>query len=186
MRLFFLALIFSLPSMAQQSIYDLNVETGNKGQVSLHHFRGQKIVIAAVKVDLLGKKGAVEFWDSLKTAYPKIAFFLIAGSDKDSLTQDSAAVENVKNRPGRKVFVSEVRRLNKKYGKAQDAVMQWLTDVNKNERSDTEVDSDLQIYVISESGVLYSILQLQTPAKILKQVLEQPDFKPNVYGVLKP
>jgi glutathione peroxidase-family protein len=186
MKLIVFALIFSLPVMAQDKIYDLYVQTAYGGQLSMNYYHGQKIVIAAISVDVLQKKGTLEFWDSLKTAYPKHAFILVPASDMDTLANDSIAVEEIKSRASQKLVLSSAGKAKKASGQQQEPIMQWLTDANRNERSDTDVESDVQIFVISESGVLYSVLVKDTPLKILKSVLEQPDVTPNVYGELKP
>jgi glutathione peroxidase-family protein len=187
MKLIFLfALIFSVPAIAQESIYDLNVQTAYGGELSLNYYREQKIAIASVSVDMLRRKGPLEFWDSLKTAYPKVVFIMIPASDMDTLTNDSIAMEEIKSNASKKFVLSGAEKVKKDKGEEQNPVMQWLTDAKKNQRSNMEVESEFQIYVVSESGILYSVLTKGTPLWVLKSVLEQPDVKPNVYGELKP
>lgn len=186
MKLLFFALLFSMPAMAQESIYDLKVQTAYGGEFPLNHYRGQKMAIASVSVDLLDKNGSLEFWDSLKTTYPKVAFVLIPASDMDTLISDSVPMEDIKSKASKKLMLSGAGKVKKDKDQNQHPVMQWLTDATRNRHSNMDVESDLQIYVISESGVLYSILAKGTPLSVLKTVLEQPDVKPNVYGELKP
>src|SRR5690349_14455602 len=133
--LFLFALIFSVPVAAQESIYDLNVQTAYGGELSMNYYRGQKIAIASVGVDMLDKKGMLEFWDSLKTSYPNIAFILIPASDMDTLTNDSIPMEDIKKNASKKLVVSGAGKVKKDKGQSQDPLMQWLTDVKKNKHS---------------------------------------------------
>ena len=175
-----------MPAIAQESIYDLSVKTAYGGELSLNYYRGQKIAVASVSVDLLDSNGTLQFWDSLKTAYPNIAFILIPASDMDTITNDSVPMEDIKAKASKKIVLSGAGKVKKDKGQSQHPIMQWLTDAKKNKHSNMDVGSDLEIFVVSESGVLYSILSKGTRLSVLKTVLEQPDIKPNEYGELKP
>ena len=59
----------------------------------------------------------------------------------------------------------------------QNALMKWLTNSSENNRFDAEVSTDNQLYVISESGILYAILEKGAPLKVLETVLGQKDIQ---------
>jgi glutathione peroxidase-family protein len=187
MKLFFcLTLIFSLPAFAQENIYDIKVQTAYNGELPLDVYRGKKIAIAAVSVAELDRKQTLQFWDSLKAAYPHIGFVLVPASDMDTLIVDSVEMEDIKAKASKKIVVARAGKVKKVEGDNQHPVMQWLTDATKNKHSNMDVESDFQIFVISESGVLYSVLAKGAPLPLLRIVLEQPDVQPNLYGELKP
>jgi glutathione peroxidase-family protein len=194
-----LFLLCFLHTKAQTSFYDLNVETAYGGRFSLSQYEGQKVVIAAVNIDNFKKKAALQFWDSLQTAHPKIAFVLIPSSDHDSAVkdgdapvsdsiatkEDSAVLQDVKGRVSEKMLLAEMGKAKKAQGDRQHPLMRWLTDVKQNTHFNLDVESDVQIYVISESGELYAVLTRDTPLSFLNAVLKQEDVTPSVFGQLQ-
>ena len=185
MRLiFFLAIFYSVPALSQSSIYELDIQTITGETVSFKAYKGQKILIASVSTDNLQKKGALVFWDSLKAANPKTAMILMAAGDMGTAV-DSAALNNIKNNTSDKLVLSGTVQVKKDKGNNQNPVMQWLTDGNKNSHFNADVETDQQIYVISESGVLYAVLGKGVSPSVIDQVLKQNDVKPQIYSGLK-
>lgn len=184
--IFIISLFFSLHVAGQNSFYELNVETAYGGKFSMGQYKGLKVLVAAVNVNNLKKKAALQFWDSLKTANPKVAFILIPASDMDSTENDSTAMRDIKDKTPEKLVLSDAGKVKKDKGDKQNTIMQWLTDVGKNKHFDLEVESDVQIYVVSESGELYAVLTKDTKLAILNEVLNQADVEPPVFADMRP
>ena len=173
MRLFLLlAVFYSNVLFSQSSIYDLSIITASGKNVSLSEYKDRKIVIAAVSSDILQKEGAFSYWDSLQTANPKIVLILIPASDFTG-SGDSVVAEN----PSGDIVLSESTDVKKDNGSDQNPIMQWLTDPRKNSHFNADVETDSQLYFISESGVLYAVLNKGVEHEIVDGVLKQADVK---------
>lgn len=195
-----LFLLCFLHTTGQVSFYDLKVQTAYGGRFDLLQYKGQKVVVAAVNIDNFKKKTALQFWDSLQAAHPKIAFVLIPADDHDSTvkggdtpvadsvatTEDSTILQDVKGRVSERMVLAEMGKTKKAQGDRQHPLMQWLTNVKLNKHFNLEVESDVQIYVISESGELYSVLTKDTRPAILNAVLRQEDVIPSVFDKMRP
>jgi len=178
--------LYSLPILGQDKIYDLNVETAYDGRFDMSQLKGQKVVVAAISLETLKNKSTIQFWDSLKAANPKIGFILIPAVDVGADSDDSTVMREVTNRTPEKLILSGAGRVKKDSRDKQHPIMQWLTDVKKNRHFDMEVESDVQIYVVSESGELYAVLTKNTQLKVLNQVLKQDDVQPPVFSDMRP
>ena len=55
--------------------------------------------------------------------------------------------------------------------------MQWLTHAGQNIHFDADVTTDNQLYIISESGILYAVLEKGVPPGVIDQLLKQEDVK---------
>jgi hypothetical protein len=187
MRLiFFIAIMYSLPVLSQTSIYDLDIPSAYGGKLGLQDYKGHKLVIAVVSVEELNRKGALQFWDSLKTANPKVGIIVIPAGDMDTVANDSAAMAGIKSKPSEKFILSESSPVKKDKGEKQHPIVRWLTNVKQNKYFDADVESDQQIYVISESGILYAIMAKGVPTAVLNEVLKSGDVKESPFGDLKP
>lgn len=181
-----LVFLYSLPVLGQNKFHDLNVETAYGGKFDMSQFKGQKVVVTAISIENLKKRSTLQFWDSLKTANPKIGFLLIPANDVGADSDDSTAMREVMVRTPEKIMLSGAGRVKKDNGDKQHPIMQWLTDVKKNRHFDMEVESDVQIYVVSESGELYAVLTKDTRLEVLNEVLKQDDVPPPVFADMRP
>ena len=196
----FLILCSCLQAAGQTPFHDLTLHTAYGGQFSLQQYKGQKVVIAAVNISNFKKKDVLQFWDSLQTAHPKIAFVIIPASDHDTpekegdtprpdsvtTAADSAILRDVKERVSDKIVLSTMGKVSKAEGARQHPLMQWLTQVKQNKHFDLDVESDVQIYVISESGELYAVLTKDTRLPFLHEVLQQADVQPSALAETRP
>ncbi|MEO8762729.1 MAG: hypothetical protein ABI416_00485 [Ginsengibacter sp.] len=173
MRLLLLFFIFCHNVVfSQSSIYDLSITTSPGKIVSLNEYRGRKILIAPVNPLSLQKEKVVGYWDSLQAANPKVILIIIPANDF-LISGDSVAVKNaVVN-----ILVSERTKVKKDKGSGQHPVMQWLTDSGKNAHFNAEVETESQLYFISESGVLYAVSDQAAGQAVIDNVLKQADIK---------
>jgi len=183
--IFFILILYSVPALSQSSIYELDIQNISGETVSMKTYKGQKILVASVSPGNLQKKGALVFWDSLKTANPKTAVILIPAADMGS-TVDSAAMNTIKNNVSDKLLLAGTAQVKKDKGNNQNPIMQWLTDVRKNTHFNADVETDQQIYVISQSGELYAVLAKGASLSVIDGVLRQADVKPGIYSDMKP
>jgi glutathione peroxidase len=162
---------------AQSNIYDFRVQTKNGKSINLQDFKGKKILIASVGAKNLQEKSAFSYWDSIQTANPKIAIIIIPSDDFSEADSISASVDGIKVPPSSKTTVSASVSVKKDKGDRQNPLMQWLTHAGQNTHFDADVTTEKQLYIISESGVLYAVLEKGVPPVVISQLLKQEDVK---------
>ena len=172
----FFILLYSGQLFAQSSIYDQTVQSEKGKTISLSDYKGKKLLIAVVSTDNLKKKDAINYWDSLQTSNPGVVVFVIPADDisKDTDTTNN----NTQQTSSDKVTVTSIASAKKDKGSSQHPLMQWLTHVVKNSHFDADVETDIQLYVISESGLLYAVLEKGVRQQLIDDVLKQEDVKP--------
>ncbi|MEP7373202.1 MAG: hypothetical protein ABI675_07390 [Chitinophagaceae bacterium] len=172
MKLLFSSAILLLFFLGRESIYDINIQIVSSGQpVSMSSFANQKIIIAtinAVNPDTV----QLRYFDSLQTADKSLIIIAVpvvdssgAGNDRQfAKLQKSMSLDFIITRPA---------RVTKNAGAKQHALFRWLTNVTGNGHFDTDVRTPGQLFIISRSGILYSVLESNVPARILSGVLNQ-------------
>lgn len=161
---------------AQSSIYDLQVKTRNDKLISLQDYKDKKILIASVGVKNLHKKEAFSYWDSLQAANPQVAIIIIPSNDFG--TDDSVSATDKTTAPvSAKTIVSISVSAKKDKGINQNPLMHWLTHADRNTHFDADVNTDNQLYIINESGMLYAVLEKGVPPGVIDQLLKQEKVK---------
>ena len=130
-------------------------------------------MIAAISSASLQQKTAINYWDSLQTANPKVVFILIPAMDITVNIDTSQKISLIQPKSA-KVTLTNWVNVKKDKGSQQYPLLQWLTHLSQNGHFDSDVSSDNQIYVINEAGVLYAVLENGVSAKVLDDVIKQP------------
>jgi len=172
----FLLIICAQQSFAQQSIYDLDLQTIDSNRIMLNTYTGKKMLIAAISPDNLEKSGLV-FLDSIQTRYPSLQVIIIPSLDYGGDRNKEIMISISKNKL-KKTLVAGADSVSKSSSARQNAVMHWLTHVEENTHFGQDSNTDFQLYLVNESGVLYAALDKGVRLKVLDDVLNQPDFKP--------
>lgn len=176
MKIFLVLLLFcSSQLMSQGSLYELRLESLDGSTVSLGDFKDRKILVASASPANL-EKGGLLFLDSLQTAFPGVKMIVVPAEDFGG-DRNTAILQSFQSRPADKVTISSAAFVSRKSPEKQQPLMKWLTQVTDYTHFDRDVSTDFQLYVISESGVLYALLGKGVPVKIISQVLNQPDVK---------
>lgn len=160
---------------AQSSVYSISIQGLNGKTISLSDYKGKKIIIAAVSADNL-QKGQLRFLDSIQANNPSVAVITVPASDYKG-ANDSLTIDGVKKSNTLKMQVAAADGVKKANGARQNRLMQWLTSVSLNTHFDLDVTTDNQLYVISESGILYAVLEKGAPPGLINQLLKQDDVK---------
>lgn len=176
--LFTFSMFLCLSANAQKTIYDHSVIDTDGKSISLGDFSGSKILIAAVNYDELSSTTGFIFWDSLQKVFPDLKIVLMPAIDMNADSNKILSV-NTSFLLNEKMTISSPQKVKQDEGADQNDVMDWLTDVDNNFHFQTDVKSDRSMFVISESGVLYAILDKGSPLDLISQVLQQKDIVPD-------
>ena len=155
-----------------QTIYDVQVQSIDGKIINMASFKGKKILIASGSPDILQKE-TIPFLDSLQKVNASLVIIAVPASDFGG-TQNSAILTSIENSVKTSLLITTLSELKKEGGVSQNALMQWLTNRSRNSHFDAEVNTDSQLYVISESGILYCVLEKGAPLSVLRDVLKNP------------
>lgn len=175
MKSFIIFSLLILPLFFKSSIYDLQIETAQGQLINMSQFKGKKILIASVSPEIL-ETNKLSFLDSIQDAYPTIVVIAVPAKDFGG-NRNEEIVATAKNAPTRKIILTPLADVKKSKASVQHPLLRWLTDASANTHFDADAETDDQLYVVSESGVLYAVLQKGVPAKVIDQVLEQQNIK---------
>lgn len=160
---------------AQDDFYALSVVTSSGELVTMSEYKGKKVLIVVASPEALQAKSAPRYLGRIQSEYPDIAI-LVLPSD---IGGDSSSTEEIKPYPGlSNTRFSSLLTAGKKSPSEKDAFLQWLTRSKDNRHFEKNIVNDEQFFVISESGVLYAVLEKGVPDAFLKAVLTAPDVKP--------
>lgn len=174
--IYLLLLLFLCDSLsAQTSVYELNLQNLQGKTISMAAYKGKKIMIASISPENL-KNGGLAFLDSIQSAYPNVAVIAIPASDFGGL-KNTEIVDELKKDVASKVTISMPVDVRKDKGASQSSIMNWLTSIKDNKHFDDDVETDNQLYVISESGFLYAVMIKGFPLEVINNVLTQEDMK---------
>lgn len=166
---------FFLFLFVKTSIYDLQIQTVEGNTINMSEFRGKKILIASISHTNLQSEGLV-FLDSLQLANPSVVIIAIPANDFGG-TGNAETLTAIINKTSRKIIVTAPADVKKEKDRTQNSLMKWLTSNLENFHFDAEVNTDNQLYFVSESGVLYAVLEKGVPTEIIDKLLKQEDVK---------
>ena len=161
--------------MAQSRVYDISIPGLDGKSINLADYQGKKILIAAISTANL-QSGQLRFLDSLQVSNPSAVVIAVPASDYKQ-ANDSITLDGIKKNSSLQLVVAAADGVKKGNGAKQNRLIQWLTSVSANTHFDLDVTTDNQLYVISESGILFAVLEKGAPASLINQLLKQDDVK---------
>jgi glutathione peroxidase len=176
MKLFLLAMFFYAGDLlAQSQVYDITIPKIDGTSVSLSSYKGKKIVVLSVSPGNI-QNGTLAVLDSLQAANPSFVVIAVPATDFAG-NDDSLKIDAIKKNSPRHVIVAAADAVKKSNGAKQNRLLQWLTNSSQNTHFDADVTTDVQLYLISESGILFAVLEKGTPTSLIVQLLKQADVK---------
>ena len=155
----------------QSSIYDVQFQKLNGGNVSMSQFSNKKIIVIAFNA--ANPNGArLHYLDSLQIADTSLQVIGVPATDFSG-QGNNGSLNSLSNSLSPKFVMSKQALVKKESGVNQQSLFKWLTQVNENGHFDTDAISADQLFIISKTGSLYSVLENGAPNNILIQILNQ-------------
>jgi len=154
---------------AQSSIYNIRAVSVDGKSINIGSFANKKILIspfdaASPNISWLRKL------DSLQRSNTSIRIIAVPGNDfTGPANNDSLA--RLQNSLGLNLIIVKCTAVKKNARNAQHSLLKWLTDVNENTHFDMDVRTPDELFIVSKTGVLYSVLSAGVPLNILSDVL---------------
>ena len=118
----------------------------------------------------------MNFLDSVQVANPQAVTIIVPAEDFSSSTI-TGLLTTIKNTASPRLIVMASAKVKKSKKAEQNELMKWLTDTAHNRHFNAEVKTDDQLYIISESGILYCVLEKGVSQNTLNGILKQADIK---------
>ena len=172
MKFFLLfSMLYAGAALGQNSVYNRTLQTLNGSEISMSVFKDKKILIAAVSPASL-QSGSLSFFDSLQKANPAVVVIVFPALDFGG-DSNTAILNNIKNDSTLSVIITAATQVTKASGNLQHPLLNWLTHDTENSHFNSEILTDNQLFLISETGVLYAVLEKGTPAGVIDELLDQ-------------
>jgi len=177
MKIIILFIIFcSNQIMAQVNLWEIQFQTLDGKTINMHDFKGKKILIASVSPEKL-RNGSLKFLDSVQAAYPAAVVIAIPAADYGDTLITDIIMNEIKNSVSYQSVVTVPALVKKESGINQFSLAAWLTHHEINGHFDADVSTDYQVFIISESGILYTELQEDITFQTITQLFSQADIK---------
>ena len=173
--IFILLIICANRLCAQKSVYDVQLQTIDSVYFKLSNFKGKKILVAVSTPEKLHEQKSA-FYDSLQNSNPQIKVIIIPGVDlggKDDILYQRLMMSDISKR----VTICMPTKVKKSANANQNELLKWLTTLSSNRHFDLDIRADEQMYVISETGVLYAVFEPSVTQNQLKDVLATDDVQ---------
>lgn len=167
---FLLAGIFCGLMVFQTSIYTVSIRSVNNVQVSMNTYQGKKIIVAVFNPaapDIV----LLHALDSLAMADNTVKVIAVPAKELGAVNNTSLVTLSQSFSSG---FLMMKPGLVKKNAAAnQDVLFKWLTNLPDNGHFDNDVMAAGQLFIVSKTGVLYSVLGAGTEMATVRQTVNQ-------------
>jgi glutathione peroxidase-family protein len=153
------------------SIYNIQFKKLNGGNVQMSEFTNKKIIIIpfnAANPELT----RLHYLDSLQSIDASLQIIAVPATDFSG-EGNNGALNTLSNSLSSKFVMTKQSAVKKEATIYQHVLFKWLTHVSENNHFDLDAAGVGQIFIVSQSGHLYSVLQNNVPNDILIQALNQ-------------
>lgn len=157
------------------NLYDIELIKQDGGKISMSAFRNKKIIITAFSTSN-PDYGYLKYLGYLHSQYKNLVIIAIPAIDFGGDISDIKQ-KDIRDSLPENIILTKADKVNKKNGNGQQQLFKWLTNVGENSHFDVDVKRDDQLYIISESGVLYAVLHKPLTSEVIEKVLNEPDVK---------
>ncbi len=153
------------------SIYDIQLEKINGTDIQMSEYANRKIIVIPFNA-ASPDTARLHYLDSLQIADTSLQVIAVPATDFSG-ESSNAALNSLSSLFSPKLVITKQAAVKKEATVYQQILFKWLTHVNENGHFDLDVTGVDQLFIVSKTGVLYSVLDNDVPNDILSQVLNQ-------------
>lgn len=157
----------------ESSLYDMQFKSLDTGTIDMSSYKSKKLIIVEFHA---GKPNYAQLL-SLDTLYRQhknnLSVIAVPVADFGQAMPEKDLIKLVRDSLKLSYPVTAVSNAQKKQGYGQHSLLQWLTSKAKNRHFDADVEEEGQLYVISETGILYAVLKqkISPTGSMMQEVL---------------
>lgn len=156
----------------RSSIYDVQVEPVEGGNaISMSSYVNKKIVITVINA-ARPSVSQLLWLDSLQRANASLKIIAVPAIDLSDVVSD-VSIAALKTGLSLDFVITRAANVKKSAGNNQHPLFKWLTHVSENAHFDRDVESTGQLFIVSRTGTLYSVLNDDVPVAMISRVLNQ-------------
>lgn len=162
-------------SVLEKDIYALHCKSLDKEDINMSSCKGRKILIVEFNAANPDRKQLRALDTLFRQIRTYLAVVAIPVEDFGKAMPEKNLVKLLRDSLGLDYPIAAISKAKKNTGADQHTLLQWLTDKANNQHFDTDVEEEGQMYVVSETGVLYACIKksISPTGKILKDLLGQ-------------
>jgi glutathione peroxidase-family protein len=150
------------------SFYQFNVVTVDGQTISCASFKGKKVIITVVNASD-PEVNQLRFLDSLQEALPQKLKVIAIPTTDFTPGLNLQKLKTVQSKVH--ILITEPIIVKKEAGQSQ--LFYWLTHFPENTHFDNNADGEGQVFLISEQGILYSVLASGAPNEVIGRLINQ-------------
>jgi len=173
--LLFLSVFICSFSAFEKNIYTLHFKNLDKEDISMYSYKGKKILIVEFNAGNPDRKQL----RSLDTLFRQLKTYLVVVAipveDFGMAMPEKSLVTLLRDSMDLSYPIAAISKAKKDKGTAQHALLQWLTNKANNQHFNTDIEEDGQMYIVSETGVLYASVKksVSPTGRVFKELLGQ-------------
>ena len=159
---------------SQQSLYDINLNDIHDNQISLNSFAGKKIVVLVVDATNPDEQ-QLKMLDTLCRDNINVMHAIAIPVSNFGKGKNNERLAAIFNKLNIAYTVSGISKAKKSDGEGQNKLLRWLTHAELNKHFDKDIEEPGQIFVISETGILYATMKkkILPTGSTMKKILGQ-------------
>lgn len=170
MKILYFLILLTLSSVAKD-FYDIQfVDSGGK-QIIMNSFKGKKIMIVVINA----KSPDISYLRFLNILQRKSSTYQIIAvpSTEFSGLSNPDNLNLVKSSENLSIIIARASEVKKSSKSRQHSLLAWLTDKEQNHHFDQDVDVTEKMFFVSETGILYGILDKTSSPEVIANTLKQ-------------
>jgi len=156
---------------AQSSIYNIPAVSVKGKNINIGSFANKKIVISPFDAADPNTTWLRQL-DSLQRSNTSIQVIAVPANDFTGPVHDDLLVR-LQDSLELNLIIVKCTAAKKSARNTQHLLFKWLTDVNENTHFDLDVRAPDELFIVSKTGTLYSVLSAGVPLNILSDVLSR-------------
>lgn len=173
-----LSIVLLIASLSFTSIYDIDFNDIDANSSSMSPFQGKRILIFTLPIDQNNSSDSLlRSLDSLAEVHSNTLSIIGVPSYEDGFTlANRQALKNwYRTFLRNSIIISEGMYTRKTSGSQQHELFRWLTDKNKNESMDQDVEGPGHKFFITSEGRLNGVfnIRVRLSSNAINRVLQQ-------------
>lgn len=164
--------LFTLSKINAQAIYSIDVKNIDGDTLNLTNYTGKKIMFMVLPVT--ADSNYLQFINFVETNDSTVQVIGVLSLEDGFQLSMTDSVKNLY--ASHNIVLTEGMNIRKSSGGSQSALMQWLTDKNKNHHFDNDALGIGHKFFVNETGRLYAVISPRTPIQsfIVNKIVQAP------------
>lgn len=168
-KILFAFSFFLTGSILTTGFYDIAIDLVDGANTQMKKYSDSKIIIMVFN-PANPDESRLLYLDSIQKNYTGVKVLVIPSIDLGT-DVSITALRALRSRLKLDIDMGSAVKVKRVAASGQHPLFRWLTDAKENNHFDNDVVEAGQMFVISEKGKLYAVLQKDVPMRVINDVL---------------